>query len=163
MISGIVLSNTLSDSPCICEMVKQFSLKRIFFLCLQIYVKEEQKDGGNRRTVGIIDELGVIRCFWNTCTCYWKELYRIFKMTITASTERMDTTKDLPKKKFINTNLLSLKLLLFLFFGGTFINLSNNASRIRISKIVRKQLKTLLLCGRSTHVYVPKYNYHSNL
>ncbi|XP_029051640.1 uncharacterized protein LOC114880143 [Osmia bicornis bicornis] len=39
-------------------------------------------------------------------------------MTITASTERMDTTKDLPKKKFINTNLLSLKFLLFLFFGG---------------------------------------------
>ncbi|XP_003703511.2 uncharacterized protein LOC100877436 isoform X2 [Megachile rotundata] len=39
-------------------------------------------------------------------------------MTITASTERMDTTKDLPKKKFININLLSLKLLLFLFFGG---------------------------------------------
>ncbi|XP_076681343.1 uncharacterized protein LOC143375772 isoform X2 [Andrena cerasifolii] len=39
-------------------------------------------------------------------------------MTITASTERMETTKDLPKRKFINTNLLSLKLLLFLFFGG---------------------------------------------
>lgn len=41
-------------------------------------------------------------------------------MSITASTERMDTTKDLPKKKFININLLSLKLLLFLFFGGTY-------------------------------------------
>ncbi|XP_043509241.1 uncharacterized protein LOC122528313 isoform X1 [Frieseomelitta varia] len=39
-------------------------------------------------------------------------------MSITASTERMDTAKDLPKKKFININLLSLKLLLFLFFGG---------------------------------------------
>ncbi|XP_076624845.1 uncharacterized protein LOC143343638 isoform X2 [Colletes latitarsis] len=39
-------------------------------------------------------------------------------MTITASTEKMETTKDLPRKKFINTNLLSLKLLLFLFFGG---------------------------------------------
>ncbi|CAK9811870.1 Major facilitator superfamily domain-containing protein 6 [Anthophora plagiata] len=39
-------------------------------------------------------------------------------MSITASTERMDTSKDLPKKNFINTNLLSLKLLLFLFFGG---------------------------------------------
>ncbi|XP_006607714.1 uncharacterized protein LOC102675846 isoform X2 [Apis dorsata] len=39
-------------------------------------------------------------------------------MSITASTERMETTKDLPKKKFININLLSLKLLLFLFFGG---------------------------------------------
>ncbi|XP_076231800.1 uncharacterized protein LOC143177626 isoform X2 [Calliopsis andreniformis] len=39
-------------------------------------------------------------------------------MPITASTERMETSKDLPKKKFINTNLLSLKLLLFLFFGG---------------------------------------------
>ncbi|XP_053986374.1 uncharacterized protein LOC128880374 isoform X2 [Hylaeus volcanicus] len=38
-------------------------------------------------------------------------------MTITASTERMET-KDLPRKKFINSNLLSLKLLLFLFFGG---------------------------------------------
>ncbi|CAL7939106.1 unnamed protein product [Xylocopa violacea] len=37
---------------------------------------------------------------------------------MTASTERMDTAKDLPKKKLINTNLLSLKLLLFLFFGG---------------------------------------------
>ncbi|XP_076294364.1 uncharacterized protein LOC143215790 isoform X1 [Lasioglossum baleicum] len=39
-------------------------------------------------------------------------------MTISASTERMETTKDLPKKKLVNTNLLSLKLLLFLFFGG---------------------------------------------
>lgn len=39
-------------------------------------------------------------------------------MSITASTEIMDSTKDLPKKKFINANLLSLKLLLFLFFGG---------------------------------------------
>ncbi|XP_031832215.1 uncharacterized protein LOC116426810 isoform X2 [Nomia melanderi] len=39
-------------------------------------------------------------------------------MTISASTERMETTKELPKKKLINTNLLSLKLLLFLFFGG---------------------------------------------
>ncbi|XP_017754261.1 PREDICTED: uncharacterized protein LOC108546590 isoform X2 [Eufriesea mexicana] len=39
-------------------------------------------------------------------------------MSVTASTERMDSTKDLPKKKFINVNLLSLKLLLFLFFGG---------------------------------------------
>ncbi|KAK1130583.1 hypothetical protein K0M31_018708 [Melipona bicolor] len=39
-------------------------------------------------------------------------------MSITASMERMDTAKDLPKKKFININLLSLKLLLFLFFGG---------------------------------------------
>ncbi|XP_078039147.1 uncharacterized protein LOC144471193 isoform X2 [Augochlora pura] len=39
-------------------------------------------------------------------------------MTISASTERMEATKDLPKKKLINTNLLSLKLLLFLFFGG---------------------------------------------
>ncbi|XP_076169472.1 uncharacterized protein LOC143147766 isoform X2 [Ptiloglossa arizonensis] len=39
-------------------------------------------------------------------------------MTITGSTERMETTKDLPRKKFININLLSLKLLLFLFFGG---------------------------------------------
>ncbi|XP_017889536.1 uncharacterized protein LOC108630566 isoform X2 [Ceratina calcarata] len=39
-------------------------------------------------------------------------------MSATASMEKMDATKDLPKKKFINTNLLSLKLLLFLFFGG---------------------------------------------
>lgn len=41
-------------------------------------------------------------------------------MSIMASTEKMETTKDLPKKKFININLLSLKLLLFLFFGGIF-------------------------------------------
>ncbi|XP_025163296.1 uncharacterized protein LOC105185673 isoform X1 [Harpegnathos saltator] len=39
-------------------------------------------------------------------------------MTTTASTEKMDTAKDLPKKKLINTNLISLKCLLFIFFGG---------------------------------------------
>ncbi|EZA56010.1 uncharacterized protein LOC105278708 isoform X2 [Ooceraea biroi] len=39
-------------------------------------------------------------------------------MATTASTEKMDTEKDLPKKKFINTNLISLKCLLFVFFGG---------------------------------------------
>ena len=53
-------------------------------------------------------------------------------MSITASTERMDTAKDLPKKKFININLLSLKLLLFLFFGGKF---SNRAAFVKRSKI----------------------------
>lgn len=40
-------------------------------------------------------------------------------MATTASTEKMNMEKDdLPKKKFINTNLLSLKFLLFIFFGG---------------------------------------------
>ncbi|XP_012525865.1 uncharacterized protein LOC105830811 isoform X2 [Monomorium pharaonis] len=39
-------------------------------------------------------------------------------MAMTASTEKMDMDKDLPKKKLINTNLLSLKCLLFIFFGG---------------------------------------------
>ncbi|XP_029155210.1 uncharacterized protein LOC114928293 isoform X2 [Nylanderia fulva] len=39
-------------------------------------------------------------------------------MAATASTEKMDMEKDLPKKKLINTNLISLKCLLFVFFGG---------------------------------------------
>lgn len=39
-------------------------------------------------------------------------------MATTASTERMDLPKDIPQKRFINTNLISLKCLLFLFFGG---------------------------------------------
>ncbi|KYN01802.1 PREDICTED: uncharacterized protein LOC108774817 isoform X2 [Cyphomyrmex costatus] len=41
-------------------------------------------------------------------------------MATTTSTEKMhqDTEKDLPKKKLINTNLISLKCLLFIFFGG---------------------------------------------
>ncbi|KAL0102904.1 hypothetical protein PUN28_018301 [Cardiocondyla obscurior] len=39
-------------------------------------------------------------------------------MATTASTEKMDLEKDLPKKKLINTNLISLKFLLFIFFGG---------------------------------------------
>lgn len=39
-------------------------------------------------------------------------------MATTASTEKMDMEKDLPKKKLINTNLISLKCLLFIFFGG---------------------------------------------
>ncbi|XP_077262016.1 uncharacterized protein LOC143897311 isoform X2 [Temnothorax americanus] len=39
-------------------------------------------------------------------------------MATTASTEKMDLDKDLPKKKCINTNLISLKFLLFIFFGG---------------------------------------------
>ncbi|KAM0724971.1 Major facilitator superfamily domain-containing protein 6-A [Formica fusca] len=39
-------------------------------------------------------------------------------MATMASTEKMDMEKDLPKKKLINTNLISLKCLLFVFFGG---------------------------------------------
>ena len=41
-------------------------------------------------------------------------------MATTASTEKMNMEKDLdlPKKKLINTNLISLKCLLFIFFGG---------------------------------------------
>ncbi|XP_011862279.1 PREDICTED: uncharacterized protein LOC105558936 isoform X2 [Vollenhovia emeryi] len=41
-------------------------------------------------------------------------------MATTASTEKMNLDKDsdLPKKKLINTNLISLKFLLFIFFGG---------------------------------------------
>lgn len=39
-------------------------------------------------------------------------------MAATGSTEKIDVTKDLPKKKFVNTNLISLKFLLFVFFGG---------------------------------------------
>ncbi|XP_014486309.1 PREDICTED: uncharacterized protein LOC106750455 isoform X2 [Dinoponera quadriceps] len=39
-------------------------------------------------------------------------------MATTASTEKMDMAKDLPKKKLVNTNLISLKCLLFIFFGG---------------------------------------------
>ncbi|XP_035728364.1 uncharacterized protein LOC118444310 isoform X1 [Vespa mandarinia] len=39
-------------------------------------------------------------------------------MATTASTERMELPKDIPKKRFINTNLISLKCLLFFFFGG---------------------------------------------
>lgn len=39
-------------------------------------------------------------------------------MATTASMEKMDLAKDLPKKKLINTNLISLKCLLFIFFGG---------------------------------------------
>ncbi|XP_067206859.1 uncharacterized protein SP1173 isoform X2 [Linepithema humile] len=39
-------------------------------------------------------------------------------MATTASTEKVDVDKDLPKKKLINTNLISLKFLLFIFFGG---------------------------------------------
>ncbi|KAG7207130.1 hypothetical protein KM043_001004 [Ampulex compressa] len=39
-------------------------------------------------------------------------------MTVSASIERMEETIDRPGKKLVNANLLSLKLLLFLFFGG---------------------------------------------
>ncbi|XP_043486605.1 uncharacterized protein LOC122514044 isoform X1 [Polistes fuscatus] len=39
-------------------------------------------------------------------------------MATTASTERMELPKDILQKRFINTNLISLKCLLFLFFGG---------------------------------------------
>nr|XP_050860898.1 uncharacterized protein LOC127068607 isoform X1 [Vespula vulgaris]XP_050860899.1 uncharacterized protein LOC127068607 isoform X1 [Vespula vulgaris] len=39
-------------------------------------------------------------------------------MAMIVSTERMELPKDIPQKRFINTNLISLKCLLFFFFGG---------------------------------------------
>ncbi|KZC13378.1 Major facilitator superfamily domain-containing protein 6 [Dufourea novaeangliae] len=57
-------------------------------------------------------------------------------MTITASTERMETTKGLPKMKFINANLLSLKLLLFLFFGVKSYSQEWAASKIRMISMI---------------------------
>ncbi|XP_066594151.1 uncharacterized protein SP1173 [Prorops nasuta] len=39
-------------------------------------------------------------------------------MAASTSTERIDETKDLPPTKLINTNLISLKCLIFFFFGG---------------------------------------------
>lgn len=47
-------------------------------------------------------------------------------MATTASTEKVDVDKDLPKKKLINTNLISLKFLLFIFFGGRCRSALNN-------------------------------------
>lgn len=43
-----------------------------------------------------------------------------------ASIETMGTTKDVPERKLVNLNLISLKCLLFLFFGGEYVNQSQS-------------------------------------
>lgn len=87
---------------------------------LQVYEKANKADGIRRKTSGLVSTTSNRQTAVNICSLEKKVKWvSPLVMATTASTERMELPKDIPKRSFINTNLISLKCLLFFFFGGT--------------------------------------------